>query len=241
MRVPRPWRTGWPARDAPARHRRRQYRHEQGRGRPARPTTCTACGRFAPLADYFTVNVSSPNTPGLRALQNAAALSACWQGSTRCAARSPLLLKIAPDIAAEDEADIAELCWRTGSTALIVGNTTLDRPQPALAAGRRGRRAQRPAAVRALDPAAGAPRAAARRPGAAGRGRRHRHRGRRLCEDPRRGLGAAALHGPGLPGPGLVARILAELDACLARDGFDHVADAVGRDAAALAAADSSR
>ena len=38
-------------------------------------------------------------------------------------------------------------------------------------------------------------------------------------------------------GPGIVARILAELDACLARDGFDHVADAVGKDAAALAAA----
>ena len=125
-RVPRPWRTGWPAATA-ARHRRRQYRDEQGRGRPAGRLRAGPA-HLAPLADYITVNVSSPNTPGLRALQKRAALERLLAGLDPVRGTVPLLLKIAPDIAAEDEADIAELCVAHRLAALIVGNTTLERP-----------------------------------------------------------------------------------------------------------------
>jgi len=88
------------------------------------------------LADYFTINVSSPNTPGLRDLQGRGKLAALLERLIAARAnrepasgRKPLFLKIAPDLATEDETDIAEVAVDLGIDALIVCNTTVDRPE----------------------------------------------------------------------------------------------------------------
>ena len=88
---------------------------------------------LAPLADYLVINVSSPNTPGLRALQEATALRellARVQTACRDAAPErppPLLLKIAPDLALSDAHDVAEVALAAGIDGLIVSNTTTGR------------------------------------------------------------------------------------------------------------------
>src|SRR6516225_1935745 len=85
---------------------------------------------LAPLADYLVVNVSSPNTPGLRALQGReplATLLAAVRGA-RGGTRPPLLLKIAPDLTEADKTDIAEVALAGGVDGLIVSNTTIARP-----------------------------------------------------------------------------------------------------------------
>jgi dihydroorotate dehydrogenase len=85
---------------------------------------------LAPLADYLVVNVSSPNTPGLRALQGREPLAALLAavGAARAGRRPPLLLKIAPDLTEADKADIAEVALAGGVDGLIVSNTTIARP-----------------------------------------------------------------------------------------------------------------
>jgi dihydroorotate dehydrogenase len=82
------------------------------------------------LADYLVVNVSSPNTPGLRALQGREELSGIV---TRVRAAlpdpaPPLLVKLAPDLTAEDKRDIAAVALDAPVDGLIVGNTTTARP-----------------------------------------------------------------------------------------------------------------
>ena len=85
---------------------------------------------LAPLADYLVVNVSSPNTPGLRALQGREPLAALLAAvrAARGGLRPPLLLKIAPDLTGADKADIAEVALAGGVDGLIVSNTTIARP-----------------------------------------------------------------------------------------------------------------
>lgn len=90
--------------------------------------------RLGPYADYVTVNVSSPNTPGLRDLQAAKALDELIAGLQTVRAempeeaRPPLLLKIAPDLNEADLADIAAIALARKLDGLIVSNTTLARP-----------------------------------------------------------------------------------------------------------------
>ena len=85
--------------------------------------------RFAGLADYLTINVSSPNTPGLRGLQEKAALVTLLGAVV--AARGdrpvPILVKIAPDLDEEALAAIAETVVASGIEGMIVANTTLSR------------------------------------------------------------------------------------------------------------------
>jgi dihydroorotate dehydrogenase len=89
---------------------------------------------LARLADYLVVNVSSPNTPGLRALQGRSQLRQLLLGVQGALAdvpereRPPLLLKIAPDLTSEDKDDIAEVSLETGVDGLIATNTTIERP-----------------------------------------------------------------------------------------------------------------
>lgn len=89
--------------------------------------------KLAEAADYLVVNVSSPNTPGLRALQSRDALHDLLQGvvAARNAGnrRPPLLLKIAPDLTEDDKRDIAAVVQETGIDGLICTNTTISRPQ----------------------------------------------------------------------------------------------------------------
>lgn len=99
--------------------------------------------RFAKIADYLVVNVSSPNTPGLRALQSKESLLAILRRTraARDGATSggksldqprawsvPLLVKVAPDLAEQDLLDIAELAMQGEMDGLIVSNTTVARP-----------------------------------------------------------------------------------------------------------------
>jgi len=83
------------------------------------------------VVDYFVVNVSSPNTPGLRALQEKEPLTALMR-SVRARVdekpvRRPLLLKIAPDLTNEQLNDIIEIVRETGTDGLIATNTTINR------------------------------------------------------------------------------------------------------------------
>ncbi len=83
-------------------------------------------------ADYLVVNISSPNTPGLRDLQARAVLAGLLRrllaARDEAAVRVPLLLKIAPDLTAADRSDIAEVALDTGIDGLVVSNTTTARP-----------------------------------------------------------------------------------------------------------------
>ena len=87
---------------------------------------------FSAMASYFTINVSSPNTPGLRKLQSAAELPALLKrlNETRHTQqwKVPMLLKIAPDLEAEELQAIAECCLDAAVDGVIISNTTLSRP-----------------------------------------------------------------------------------------------------------------
>ena len=87
---------------------------------------------FADVASYFTINVSSPNTPGLRDLQQARALnellSRALEARERAPTRRPLLLKIAPDLSLEELDDIVRVARDRNIDGMIVSNTTVSRP-----------------------------------------------------------------------------------------------------------------
>ncbi|MBM3522300.1 MAG: quinone-dependent dihydroorotate dehydrogenase [Alphaproteobacteria bacterium] len=190
---------------------------------------------LARYADYVVVNVSSPNTPGLRALQDRAALDgliARVQAAMPASAPPPLLVKIAPDLTAEDLADVADVALARGLAGVIVSNTTLARPASLRGAARSeigglsgaplmGRSTEVLRAMRRLTAgrlvligvggiASGADAYAKIRAGAA------------LVQ-----LYTALVY----EGPGLVGRIKRDLAAALRRDGFRSVSEAVGADA----------
>jgi dihydroorotate dehydrogenase len=90
---------------------------------------------FAPVASYFTVNISSPNTPGLRDLQQGklfddllARVVDARARVSRQAGLTPLLIKIAPDLTLNELDDVVGACRRRRVDGMIVGNTTLARP-----------------------------------------------------------------------------------------------------------------
>ncbi|XP_068267718.1 dihydroorotate dehydrogenase (quinone), mitochondrial [Nyctibius grandis] len=89
---------------------------------------------LGPLADYLVVNVSSPNTPGLRDLQGKAELRdlltkvLAERDALPCAHRPAVLVKIAPDLTAQDKQDVASVVCELGVDGLIVSNTTVSRP-----------------------------------------------------------------------------------------------------------------
>ncbi len=83
----------------------------------------------APYADYAVINVSSPNTPGLRDLQGEAQLGAILRAvASTVPKRPPLLVKIAPDLTRDGIAAVVETCVTEGVQGLIVSNTTISRP-----------------------------------------------------------------------------------------------------------------
>ncbi|MDZ4736248.1 MAG: quinone-dependent dihydroorotate dehydrogenase [Rhodospirillaceae bacterium] len=88
--------------------------------------------RFGPLADYLVVNVSSPNTAGLRALQARVALEALlgrvMAARDALAVRPPLLLKVSPDLNTDERRDVAEVALAARIDGLIASNTTTRRP-----------------------------------------------------------------------------------------------------------------
>jgi len=188
---------------------------------------------LAPLADYLVINVSSPNTPGLRALQGRGALEALIGTvlEARAGSKPPLLLKIAPDLTDADRQDIAEVALASGIDGLIVSNTTIARPaglDPRFA-GEAGGLSGRPL----LEPATAVLRDIYKRTegklpiiGVGGVAR---------AEDAyakiRAGASLVQLYSALVfEGPGLVRRIKDGLAALLERDGFKNITQAVGAD-----------
>lgn len=90
----------------------------------------TGAKNMAPLADYLTVNISSPNTPGLRALQDKGALAELLAAVMEAMDKSktPVFLKVAPDLEPADIDDIVDVAMAEKIAALIISNTTITRP-----------------------------------------------------------------------------------------------------------------
>ena len=193
---------------------------------------------LGPYADYLVVNVSSPNTPGLRALQGKQPLlellSAVRAAVDELPDAPPLLLKVAPDLTDADKSDIAEVVLETRIDGLIATNTTIERPQ-----------SLRGAAKSEAGGLSGRPLFA---PSTAVLADFHRLTGGRVAligvggvasgadayAKIRAGASLVQLYtGLVYGGPGLVGRIKRDLAGLLERDGFASVADAVGADAKA--------
>ncbi len=192
---------------------------------------------LAPLADYLAINVSSPNTPGLRALQEAPALRellARVQSARRAAVPGrapPLLLKIAPDLEPADAGDLARVALAGGVDGLIIGNTTTCRP-----AGLRSRHAAesgglsgRPLFALSTELLRDMYRLTDGRLPLIGVG--GVASGADAYAKIRAGASLVQLYTALIyHGPGLVGRIKRELAACLRAGGFATVAAAVGAD-----------
>jgi dihydroorotate dehydrogenase len=187
--------------------------------------------RLAPVADYVTVNVSSPNTPGLRGLQNKEELSRLL--TTLIAARAgsphrPLLLKIAPDLDHRALDDIAQVVAEAHIEGVIVSNTTLARPplkgrHAGESGGLSGRPLFQPSTEILRQMRARLPKDIALI-GVGGISS-----GRDAYEKILAGASLVQLYTALVyQGPGLVGRIKRDLMACLARDGFSSVAAAIG-------------
>jgi dihydroorotate dehydrogenase len=88
----------------------------------------TGVTRVAAVADYVTINISSPNTPGLRDLQHGAALAELLAACDSARGTTPLFLKVAPDLDAAAIDAISRAAIEQRIDALIVANTTLSRP-----------------------------------------------------------------------------------------------------------------
>lgn len=184
---------------------------------------------MAPVADYLTINISSPNTPGLRSLQDKAALAELLAAVTeaRGAAGPPVFLKVAPDLEPGEVEDIADLS-RSRVDALIVANTTVLRPPlRSLHRDQAGGLSGAPLAPLALQrlcdfrAAAGPSMPLVAVGGIAS--------GADAYGRIRAGASAVQLYSALVyEGPGLARRIAADLKGLLKRDGFATLAEAVG-------------
>lgn len=187
--------------------------------------------RLAGLADYFTINISSPNTPGLRALQGREALDDLLGRihEARPTDGAPVFLKIAPDLIGEEIGMIVEASLAHGIDALIVSNTTLERPLTLKSAfaGQAGGLSGAPLkrfAQKALEAAAEA--AGGRLPLIAVGGIES---GADAWARIRAGASAVQVYSALIyEGPGLVGAIKRDLAARLRADGFAALSDAVG-------------
>ncbi|MNK65290.1 Dihydroorotate dehydrogenase [compost metagenome] len=186
---------------------------------------------LAGLADYFTINISSPNTPGLRALQGREALDDLLGriNEARPADGAPVFLKIAPDLIGEEIGMIVEASLAHGIDALIVSNTTLERPLTlkSVFAGQAGGLSGAPLkrfAQKALEAAAEA--AGGRLPLIAVGGIES---GADAWARIRAGASAVQVYSALIyEGPGLVGAIKRDLAARLRAEGFAALSDAVG-------------
>lgn len=186
----------------------------------------------APHADYVVVNVSSPNTPGLRDLQGEARLAGILAAiRDQVPVHPPLFVKIAPDLSADGIAAIVEAAVAGGVQGLIVSNTTIARPttlrsgNATQAGGLSGAPLFGPSTL-ALQHAA---RAAAGRLVLIGVG--GIASGADVLAKIRAGASLVQIYTAfAYEGPALIGRLKRELSAALQSDGFARVADAVGID-----------
>jgi len=190
--------------------------------------------RFSYVASYFTVNISSPNTPGLRALQGREQLDDLLGRIDAArpaapAARVPVFLKIAPDLIADEIGMIVEASLAHRIDGLIVSNTTLERPETlrspdAHETGGLSGAPIRPFAEKALRAAAEA--AQGRLPLIAVGGI---DSGAEAYARIRLGASAVQVYSALIyDGPGLITRIKRDLAARLRADGFSSISAAIG-------------
>lgn len=193
----------------------------------------TAIQGILGMVNYITINISSPNTPGLRALQSreslAELINRCIEA--RGSDKTPMLVKVAPDLVEADVEDIAAVALESGIDGLIVSNTTITRPET-LRSPHKGE----------TGGLSGAPLFEASTEMLR---RFHARVGHKM---PLIGVGGIASGADAYAkiragaslvqlysslvyeGPGLVARIKTDLVKLLKRDGFASVAEAVGAD-----------
>jgi dihydroorotate dehydrogenase len=187
--------------------------------------------RLNGLADYFTINISSPNTPGLRALQGREALDdLLGRAAEARSGPAPVFLKIAPDLTPAEIVMIVEAAMAHGIDGLIVSNTTLERPASLKSAfaGESGGLSGAPLrdlALKALTHAAEA--AEGRLPLVAVGGIAS---GADAWARIRAGATAVQIYSALIyEGPGLVAAIKRDLAARLRAEGFSTISGATGR------------
>lgn len=194
----------------------------------------TGLTRLWGLASYFTINVSSPNTPGLRALQTQAALEellgrlAEARDALPRAGRAPMFLKVAPDLESGEVEAIVEVCVGHGLEGVMVSNTTVSRPplrspRSSEAGGLSGA----PLLALSTQVLGEFAQAAAGRLALVGVG--GIASGADAYAKIRAGAGAVQIYSALVfEGPGLVERVKHELAARLRADGFASVGAAVG-------------
>ena len=194
-----------------------------------------AATKLARFADYLVVNVSSPNTPGLRALQNRAELEAIVTAVDKVrntlATKPPLLVKIAPDLSEEAMTEIAEVAVSGLCDGLIVSNTTIARPLTLKSQhrGEIGGLSGRPLMETSTRVLFDMYRLTQGRVPIVGVG--GVASGADAFAKIRAGASLVALYSALVyQGPGLIARIHRELLELLAREGFASPAQAVGAD-----------
>ncbi|MBI1181451.1 MAG: quinone-dependent dihydroorotate dehydrogenase [Alphaproteobacteria bacterium] len=196
--------------------------------------------RFSGLGDYYTINISSPNTPGLRGLQSRDQLKllldrllAVREQMSRVR-RPPLLIKLAPDLTDAECEDVAALALQHEVDGLIVGNTTISRPEGVASplrdeTGGLSGRPLKSLALRNLRLMYALTGGRVPLVGVGGIAS-----GEDAYERIRAGASVVQLYTALVfEGPGLVVRIKQDLAALLRRDGFASVAQAVGADAPA--------
>ncbi len=191
--------------------------------------------RFAGLADFLVVNVSSPNTPGLRALQSrdalAGLLAAILTARSETGHDTPLLVKIAPDLIEEERADIAAVARDSGIDGLVIANTTIARPDglPPDLAAQAGGLSGRPLMAASTELLAEMARRTAGRVPIIGVG--GVASGADAYAKIRAGASLVQLYTALVyRGPGLIAELKRDLADRLRADGFVSVGDAVGAD-----------
>ena len=190
---------------------------------------------LGPLADYLTINVSSPNTPGLRALQAKAPLIELIDAVKAQRHRlgltdpPPILVKVAPDLSAEERQAVAEVALERGLDGLIVSNTTISRPSDLVSVNRKeaGGLSGRPLRPLALAALADFHKLTQGRVPLIGVG--GIESGLDAYQRIRAGASLVQVYSALIyQGPGLIPRLLDELEALLDRDGFATLAEAVG-------------
>ncbi|MBV8203170.1 MAG: quinone-dependent dihydroorotate dehydrogenase [Acidobacteria bacterium] len=187
-------------------------------------------GGLGDLADYLVVNLSSPNTPGLRDLQNESFVRNLLDAA-RAITRTPVLVKLAPDLDLESAADLAAAAVAAGAAGIVATNTSTDY---ALLAGARSAGGLSGQVLREKSRRVCG--AIARRLRAGGSGAvlisaGGIDSGAEAYARLRAGASLVQLYtGLIYEGPALPGRINRELLALLARDGFSHVGQAVGAD-----------
>lgn len=194
----------------------------------------TGLQRLWGLASYFTINISSPNTPGLRALQTKAALEellgrlAEARDALPASGRVPMFLKVAPDLEEGEVEAIVETVVANGLSGIIVSNTTISRPAlSSRFAGEAGGLSGAPLTGLSTEMLRRFAQAAAGRVVLIGAG--GIASGADAYAKIRAGASAVQLYSAMVfEGPGLVSRVKRELAAHLRADGFGAVAQAVG-------------